>query len=101
MTLSKVDPSTGTTASSSPFQGSITNPLVRPDAVWVGFEPHSASPQGAIVAIDPASGKVIDGISIPEGQVSALFEGFGSVWVVLGQEGIVERFSPDVLTVKH
>ncbi len=61
----------------------------------------SASNDGAIVALDPTSGKVVDGLSIPEGQVSALYEAFGSVWVVLAQEGIVERFSPEALTVKH
>jgi hypothetical protein len=100
-TLSKVDPAAGTTSWSTPFLGGITNPLVRPDAVWVGFQPHSSSQNGAILAMDPTSGKVVDGLSIPDGQVTALFEGFGSIWVVLGQQGIVERFSPNVLTISH
>ncbi len=99
--VSRFDAVSGATSWTTSLDGAITNLIVRPDAVWVGFLPHSASPTGAIVAIDPASGKIIDGLSIPDGQVQALFEGFGSVWAVLGQQGLVERFSPDVLTVKH
>jgi hypothetical protein len=99
--VSKVDPVSGTTSWTTPFTGGITNLLVRPDAVWVGFQPHSSSQNGFLLAMDPTSGKVVDGLSIPDGQVTALFEGFGSVWVVLGQQGIVERFSPNALTISH
>ena len=99
--VSRFDAATGATSWNTSLDGGITNLIVRPDAIWVGFLPHSASTNGVIVAIDPASGKVVDALSIPGGQVQALFEGFGSVWAVLGQAGLVERFSPDVLTVKH
>jgi len=100
-TVSRIDAASGKTSWVTPLDGVTTNLLARPDAVWVGLEPYSASLNGVIVALDPTSGKIVDGLSIPNGQVSALFEGFGSVWVVLGNQGIVERFSPDVLTVKH
>ena len=99
--VARFDAATGATSWNTSLDGGITNLIVRPDAIWVGFLAHTASTNGVIVAIDPASGKVVDALSIPGGQVQALFEGFGSVWAVLGQAGLVERFSPDVLTVKH
>ena len=99
--LMKTDAASGRSSWTTDFQGGISNPLVRSDAVWLGFLASTGDKAGALAAIDPATGKVIDGLSIPDGQVTATYEAFDSVWLVLGQQGIVERFSPDVLAVRH
>lgn len=97
--LTRIDPLTGATSWTTSLDGSIQSTLVQANAIWAGLVPAPPSTGGVLVAIDPGSGVPIDGLSIADGQVSGAFEAFGSVWLVLGQQGLVERFSPDILTV--
>jgi streptogramin lyase len=85
----------------TPLDGALSNPIVHPDGVWVGFAGHTSDKAGLVIVLDPTSGRQVDALGIADGQVVGMQEAFGSVWLVLGQQGLVERFSPDVLTVQH
>jgi streptogramin lyase len=99
--ITRIDPLRGASAWTATLDGAIQRALIQPDAVWVGLDPHTASKAGMEVALNPTTGAQIDALSIPDGQVSDALEAFGSVWLVLGQQGLVERFSPAILTVRH
>lgn len=99
--LTKIDPVTGATSWTAGFDGSLRTALVHADAIWVGLDLHTAANAGTELALDPGSGTAVDALSIPDGQVTDAFEAFGSVWLVLGQQGLVERYSQDVLTVRQ
>ena len=99
--LTKIDSATGATSWTADFDGILKQPLIHPDGIWLGLDPHTSSTAGTMLALDPTSGAAIDALRIPDGQVSDALEAFGSVWLVLGQQGLLERFSQDVLTVSQ
>ncbi len=99
--LTKIDPVTGAAAWTANFDGTLNKPLLHPDAIWVGLVTQTTSTAGIELALDPTSGVPLDALQIRDGQVSDAVEAFGSVWLVLGHQGLVERFPQDVLTVKR
>lgn len=97
--LAKIDSVTGATSWTANFDGTLNKALIHSDAIWVGLVARTTSTAGIELALDPTSGVPIDALRIADGQVTDAIEAFGSVWLVLGQQGLVERFSQDVLTV--
>jgi YVTN family beta-propeller protein len=74
--------------------------VVSAAAVWVPVLPTSGS-VGTVVAIDPATNAIVDGISIAEGTPDNIAIGFGSAWVELNLQGMIERIPLAALTVSH
>ena len=98
--LALVDPADQKPPRTTQFNG-VSTAVVVDGIPWAGFLASSSDTAGALIAIDPASGRVIDGLSIPDGSVTRPFQAFGSVWLVLGLQGLIERYPPSALTVKH
>jgi YVTN family beta-propeller protein len=74
--------------------------VVSDGAVWVPVLPASGS-AGAVVAIDPSTTAIVDRLSFAEGTPDAIVIAFGSAWVELALQGMIERIPLAALTVSH
>jgi len=99
--LLMVDPSGKVLPRLTHVDGETSQALIEPGSVWAGFLPRSNTTIGALIGVDPGTGDIVDGLRIPEGQVTQVSEAFGSVWLVLGNQGIVERLASSTLTLNH
>ncbi len=67
---------------------------------WLPVLPYAGT-VGTVVAIDPKTNQIVDRLSIPDGTPSAIFEAFGSVWLLLDLQGKIDRFPESAFTVAN
>ena len=75
--------------------------VVSGDAAWVPVLLHSAGKAGQVLAIDPSTNAVVDHLSVADGAPDDMVVAFGSVWLELGLQGVIERIPLHDLTVAH
>ncbi len=73
--------------------------VVSDGVAWVPVLRHTAGKAGEVLAIDPATDVVVDHLSVADGTPDDLLVAFGSVWLELGLQGLIERVPPTTLTV--
>jgi hypothetical protein len=101
-TVTAVDLATSSTLWTTRIDGLVSSPIVHPDAVWVELLSSGTSgpSQASIVAIAPASGRVIDALGDGGGPASDLTDALGSLWATrFGPQGRLDQFPAAALTV--
>jgi streptogramin lyase len=100
-TVTAVDIASSSTLWTTRLDGLVSSPIVRPDALWIELLGAGSSPATAsIVAMDPASGRVIDALGDASGPASDLTDALGSIWATrFGPQGRLDQFPSAALTV--
>jgi virginiamycin B lyase len=97
----QLDPTTGKELKSVPLGGQVCTAMDQGyDALWVAV----CSTPGKVLRLDPATGKVLARIAIPEGleimEEGSVASGEGFVWVVaVGNERTLVKIDPSTNTV--
>jgi len=98
--VARIDPTSNAITARLIFPGVAGSPLLIGGVVWVPNYVQDAAGARQLLAIDPATNTVVDALQIADGNPDTVVSAFGSVWVELGYQGVVERFPLSALSVQ-
>ncbi|HVM40197.1 MAG TPA: hypothetical protein VM618_05390 [Acidimicrobiia bacterium] len=97
-----IDGERGTVVHEAALPHQMNDVAVGAGGVWMvgtDFRNEERPPQGTLVRLDPATGRVTDRLDLGEGAPSSVAVGHGSVWVTDSREDRVLRIDPEDVEV--